>query len=319
MQCDGLREAISARIDGEDPGLPDGALDAHLGFCAGCRAWQQRAHAVTRRARLGGLFLDHDLTPKVIAAAPAVATRRGRRFIQQAGRGRHGGGPARGRHPPAAARPRSPRGSCRLCPTAAEMARPRLAGAARGRSHDGRTGSRQAPAGRESAPGGQGTAATREVSLSIEGMTCAACAVRIEKKLNKLDEVRATVNYATATARVCAPAAMPVAELIGAVERAGYTARPTAMAPGERPGAPSDPEDWISRPPRVNRRPGRQARRLPAPPADRGADLLHPADRPVADAVPGPVAAVPRLAVAARRAARRRWPCGARGRSTGPR
>ena len=85
MQCDRLREAISARIDGEDPGLPDGALDAHLGFCAGCRAWQQRAHAVTRRARLGGLFLDHDLAPKVIAAASAVATRRGRRFIQQAG------------------------------------------------------------------------------------------------------------------------------------------------------------------------------------------------------------------------------------------
>jgi predicted anti-sigma-YlaC factor YlaD len=85
MQCDRLREAVSARIDGEDPGLPDGALDAHLGVCAGCRAWQQRAHAVTRRARLGGLLLDHDLTPKVLAAAPASATRRGRRFIQQAG------------------------------------------------------------------------------------------------------------------------------------------------------------------------------------------------------------------------------------------
>ena len=56
-------------------------------------------------------------------------------------------------------------------------------------------------------------------------MTCAACAVRIEKKLNKLDEVRATVNYATASARVTAPAAMPAAELIAAVERAGYTAR----------------------------------------------------------------------------------------------
>ena len=84
-------------------------------------------------------------------------------------------------------------------------------------------------------------------------MTCAACAVRIEKKLNRLDEVRATVNYATASARVTAPAAMPVAELIAAVERAGYTARSTAAAPGERPGAPSDPEDRISRPPRTNR------------------------------------------------------------------
>jgi Cu+-exporting ATPase len=46
------------------------------------------------------------------------------------------------------------------------------------------------------------TAATQEVGLSIEGMTCAACAVRIAKKLNKLDEVRATVNYATADGEV---------------------------------------------------------------------------------------------------------------------
>jgi len=85
MQCDRLREAISARIDSEDPGLREGAVDAHLGVCAGCRAWQHWAHVVTRRTRLGGLFLDHDLTPRVIAAAPVAATRRGRRFIQQAG------------------------------------------------------------------------------------------------------------------------------------------------------------------------------------------------------------------------------------------
>ena len=84
MQCDRFREAVSARIDGEDPGLPDSALDAHLGACADCRAWQQRAHAVTRRARLGGLFLDHDLTPGVLAAVPAAATRRGRGFTQRA-------------------------------------------------------------------------------------------------------------------------------------------------------------------------------------------------------------------------------------------
>ena len=71
MQCDRFREAISARIDGEDPGLPDAAIEAHLAGCAACRAWQQRAHAVTRRARLGGSFLDHDLTPLVLAAAPA--------------------------------------------------------------------------------------------------------------------------------------------------------------------------------------------------------------------------------------------------------
>jgi len=85
MQCDRFRAAISARIDGEDPGLPDGALDAHLGVCADCRTWQERAHGVTRRARLGGLFLDHDLTPRVLAAASVASTQRGRRFAQRAG------------------------------------------------------------------------------------------------------------------------------------------------------------------------------------------------------------------------------------------
>jgi predicted anti-sigma-YlaC factor YlaD len=74
MDCDKAREAISARIDGEDPGVPGGALEAHLEECASCRGWQQRAHALTRRARLGGSFLDHDLTPRVMAAVPAAPT-----------------------------------------------------------------------------------------------------------------------------------------------------------------------------------------------------------------------------------------------------
>jgi hypothetical protein len=70
MECDRVREAISARIDGEEAGLPPGVLDTHLAGCAACRGWQQRAHAMTRRARLGGAFLDHDLTASVLAAAP---------------------------------------------------------------------------------------------------------------------------------------------------------------------------------------------------------------------------------------------------------
>ena len=86
-------------------------------------------------------------------------------------------------------------------------------------------GTADAPATRERAPdappAGDGT---REVELAIEGMTCAACAVRIEKKLNRLADVRASVNYATATARVTVPTAMPVGDLLAAVERAGYTA-----------------------------------------------------------------------------------------------
>ena len=102
-------------------------------------------------------------------------------------------------------------------------------------------GTADAPATRErapdAAPAGQGT---REVELAIEGMTCAACAVRIEKKLNKLAEVRAAVNYATATARVTAPAAMPVAELVVAVQRAGYTGPRRRRAETGRP-RPEDP------------------------------------------------------------------------------
>ncbi|MEH1130832.1 heavy metal translocating P-type ATPase [Micromonospora sp. CPCC 206061] len=67
--------------------------------------------------------------------------------------------------------------------------------------------------------------ATGLIELQIGGMTCASCAARIEKKLNKLDGVTATVNYATEKARVEFPAAMTPAELIATVEKTGYTAR----------------------------------------------------------------------------------------------
>jgi Cu+-exporting ATPase len=71
--------------------------------------------------------------------------------------------------------------------------------------------------------------ATREpesrVDLALEGMTCAACANRIERKLNKLDGVEASVNYATEHAAVrFDPARVTVADLVGAVEAAGYHA-----------------------------------------------------------------------------------------------
>jgi predicted anti-sigma-YlaC factor YlaD len=80
-----MREAISARIDGEDPGVPAGLVEAHLAECAACRNWQQRAHAVTRRARLGGPFLDHDLTPRVLSAVPRAAAGRHRGVALRAG------------------------------------------------------------------------------------------------------------------------------------------------------------------------------------------------------------------------------------------
>jgi predicted anti-sigma-YlaC factor YlaD len=85
MECDRAREAISARIDGEDPGLPGSALEAHLAGCAECRDWQQRAHEVTRRARLGGPFLDHDLTARVLAVIPPPRAGRRRGVALRAG------------------------------------------------------------------------------------------------------------------------------------------------------------------------------------------------------------------------------------------
>ena len=67
-----------------------------------------------------------------------------------------------------------------------------------------------------------------DISLDIEGMTCASCANRIQKKLNKVGGVIATVNYATEKAKVQAPAGVSAADLIAVVEKAGYGARRTA-------------------------------------------------------------------------------------------
>ena len=61
--------------------------------------------------------------------------------------------------------------------------------------------------------------------LDIEGMTCASCVARVEKRLQRLDGVTATVNLATETARVEHPAAVDDAQLVEAVAQAGYTAR----------------------------------------------------------------------------------------------
>jgi Cu+-exporting ATPase len=77
---------------------------------------------------------------------------------------------------------------------------------------------------------------TTGVELSIGGMTCASCANRIEKKLNKLDGVTATVNYATEKAKVTFGEGVTTDDLIATVERTGYTAalpKPPAEAPAE--------------------------------------------------------------------------------------
>ncbi len=66
----------------------------------------------------------------------------------------------------------------------------------------------------------------QQVRLELEGMTCASCVSRIERKLNKLDGVEASVNFATEQATVRYEGSVSVDELVGAVEAAGYRARP---------------------------------------------------------------------------------------------
>ena len=82
---------------------------------------------------------------------------------------------------------------------------------------------------------------TDDLELSISGMTCASCANRIERKLNKLEGVTATVNYATEKAKVTYPAGMSADELVATVEAAGYSARlPEPVRPAGSDGAPGE-------------------------------------------------------------------------------
>ncbi len=83
----------------------------------------------------------------------------------------------------------------------------------------------------------------RRVQLDVSGMTCAACSARVENRLNKLDGVRASVNYATKVATVDAPAAVSVDELCDVVHRAGYQAEVRRGGTEQRP----DPDDATAR------------------------------------------------------------------------
>ncbi|WP_435770191.1 heavy metal translocating P-type ATPase [Nocardioides sp. SYSU DS0651] len=85
---------------------------------------------------------------------------------------------------------------------------------------------------------------TAQVELEISGMTCASCANRIERKLNKLDGVTATVNYATEKAKVQFPVEVSPEDLVRTVEQAGYGAalpRPAGDEPADREAAYDDP------------------------------------------------------------------------------
>ncbi|MCX4566996.1 heavy metal translocating P-type ATPase [Streptomyces albogriseolus] len=93
------------------------------------------------------------------------------------------------------------------------------------------------------AAGGQQEARS-EVELLIGGMTCASCAARVEKKLNRMEGVTATVNYATEKARITYPPGVEVADLITTVVKTGYTAEEPAppRRDEEETASGTDPE-----------------------------------------------------------------------------
>ncbi|MEU2837801.1 heavy metal translocating P-type ATPase [Streptomyces sp. NPDC007076] len=85
---------------------------------------------------------------------------------------------------------------------------------------------------------GARTAEGSTAELTIGGMTCASCAARVEKKLNRMDGVTATVNYATEKAKVAFGPETGLAELIATVEKTGYTAQPVHPPEPPRPESP---------------------------------------------------------------------------------
>ncbi|AIS00813.1 heavy metal translocating P-type ATPase [Streptomyces glaucescens] len=84
-----------------------------------------------------------------------------------------------------------------------------------------------------------------EVELAIGGMTCASCAARIERKLNRMDGVTATVNYATEKAKVSYAGQVTVPDLIATVEATGYTAREPEPPRAARQDAPPETADEL--------------------------------------------------------------------------
>ena len=128
------------------------------------------------------------------------------------------------------------------------------------------------------------------VSIAVGGMTCGACAAKIERRLNVLDGVSASVNYASERARAALPVDLPVEKLVDEIRSAGYTAelvQDTAQFRG--------PPDEVD-----------QAPALAPKASDRVGVALHAIVRLIDRLLARPVAALPLLAVASHRLGRPR-------------
>ncbi|MET9090483.1 heavy metal translocating P-type ATPase [Streptomyces cyaneofuscatus] len=139
------------------------------------------------------------------------------------------------------------------------------------------------------AAAGTPAADASEAELMIGGMTCASCAARVEKKLNRMDGVTATVNYATEKARVTFTEGLELSDLVATVERTGYTARPLAppkpeptLEPEQEPDADADP---APAPPDAPAAPAAPATSADAAEAEQAASLAALRQRVVVSAV----------------------------------
>ncbi len=240
---------------------------ARLAGATSRRRWQTSCDWCTRtpRARAGGRQKDLTQTGRPMAARGT----RGTRAVTGTGRGEPGREAVRLPHPAGRRvhrrlRRRGATGS-RTSPTPSQVT------ASREHEHEGTGPARRAS--RERGRPGAEVTATPLLELVVGGMTCSACAARIERRLNRLDGVSATVSYATERAYVTSTGGRDTAELISVIEATGYT----AVAAGREPDQ--------------DEAPGRAAAARPAAggvrPARRGGDRHGHGAR----------GAVPRLAV----------------------
>lgn len=103
--------------------------------------------------------------------------------------------------------------------------------------------------GPETSTGSETSTGPKTVELSITGMTCASCANRIERKLNKVDGVQASVNYATEKAKVVFASPVTPQQLLQTVEQAGYHAALPAPPPSPAAGDDAPGADSAAAPP----------------------------------------------------------------------